>query len=89
LSEKPYRSCSITDQSHPRTGKKKFVFAGEDGQMECLSRLYWRAIDPVASAIELAKCRLVDWLCGPFPETPADRPIGERGDRRFTNDPDQ
>jgi hypothetical protein len=57
--------------------------------MQRLSRLYWRAVDPVAGAIELARCWLVDRLCGPFPETPTDRAIRERGDRRFTDDPDQ
>jgi hypothetical protein len=56
--------------------------------MQCrLSALYWRAVDPIACAVELAKCRLVDWLCGPLPETPTDRAIRERGDRRFTDDP--
>jgi hypothetical protein len=54
--------------------------------MQRISRLYWRAIDPLATAIELARCRLVDWWCGPFPETPSDRAIRERGDRRFTDD---
>lgn len=45
-------------------------------------------IDPIARAIELAKCWLVDRLCGPFPETPSDRAIRERGDLRFTSGPD-
>jgi hypothetical protein len=57
--------------------------------MQRICRLYWRAIDPVTSAIEFARCRLVDWLCGPFPETPIDRAIGERGDERFTDKPDR
>ena len=34
------------------------------------SRLFWRAIDPIANAIEIAKFRVCDWLYGPFPETP-------------------
>jgi hypothetical protein len=68
---------------------RKFVFAGEDRQMQCLSRLYWRAIDPIANAVEIARCWVVDRLCGPFPETPTDVAIRERGDRRFTDDPNQ
>jgi hypothetical protein len=36
-------------------GKKKFVFAGEDRRMRCLFRLNWRAVDPIACAVELAK----------------------------------
>jgi hypothetical protein len=56
--------------------------------MQCsLSRLYWRAVDPIASAIELAKCWVVDRLCGPFPETDVDRAIKQRGDLRFVEDP--
>jgi hypothetical protein len=49
--------------------------------------LYWRAVDLVAGALALARCWLLDRLCGPFPETPTDRAISERGDRRFTDDP--
>jgi hypothetical protein len=39
--------------------------------MQRLSWLHWRAVDPIANTIELAKCWLaVTGLCGPFPETP-------------------
>jgi hypothetical protein len=55
--------------------------------MERLRRMYWRAIDPLAYAVELARCRLVDWTCGDFPETEVDKAIRERGDRRITSDP--
>jgi hypothetical protein len=58
--------------------------AGLDGADARLSRLYWRAVDPVSSALELGKCWLVDRLYVPFPETPIDRSIQERGDQRFT-----
>jgi hypothetical protein len=68
---------------------EKFVFAGDDWPMQRhLFRLYWLAIDRLAGAVELARCWIVDRLCGPFPETPTDRAIRERGDRRFTDDPD-
>jgi hypothetical protein len=40
-----------------------------------LSRLYWRAVDLVASAIKLARCLLVDRRFGPFPEDETDRAI--------------
>jgi hypothetical protein len=70
-------------------GNGKLGFAGEDGRMRSvLSRLFWRAIDPIVDAVEAVKCWFVDALCGPFPETPTDRAIGERGDRRFTYGPD-
>ena len=39
------------------------------GERQRLSRLYWRAVDPIANAIELAKRWLVDQLFGPFPES--------------------
>jgi hypothetical protein len=57
--------------------------------MQHLSRLYCRATDPAASAVGLMKCWLADRLHGPFPETPTDRAIRERGDRHFTEDRNQ
>jgi hypothetical protein len=48
-----------------------------------LSRLFWRASDPIVDAVELVKCWVVDWLCGRFPETATDRAIREAGDGRF------
>jgi hypothetical protein len=44
--------------------------------MQRLSRLFWRAVDPIMNVVELAKCWAVDRLCGPFPETP---PTGRSG----------
>ena len=43
----------------------------------------WRGVDTIITAVELAKCWVIDRLCGPIPET--DRAIRERGDRRFTD----
>jgi hypothetical protein len=54
--------------------------------MQGFWRFCWRAVDPVVDLIELAKCWIVDRLYGPFPETPTDRAIRERGDRRFSDD---
>jgi hypothetical protein len=48
--------------------------------MQRLCRQYWRTVDVVANAIELAKCWIVNRLRGPFPETPTCRAIRERGD---------
>jgi len=56
--------------------------------MQRICCLYWRGVDPVANAIERVKCWLIDRICGPFPETSTDRAIRERGDPRFTSDPD-
>jgi hypothetical protein len=57
--------------------------------MQRICRLYWRTLDFIANALELAKCWVVDRLCGPFPETPTDRAIRDRGDERFADKPDQ
>jgi len=35
--------------------------------MQRLSHLYWRAVDPIAVAVKLVRCWLVDRLYGPFP----------------------
>jgi hypothetical protein len=68
-------------------GNGKLGLAGEDERMRSfLSRLFWRAIDPIVDAVELVKCWVVDRLCGPFPEQPADRAIREAGDWRFRDD---
>jgi hypothetical protein len=64
------------------------LFAGDDRPMQWwLSRLYWRAVDPIANAVELARCWIVDRLAGPIPESETDRAIREAGDRRFRDDP--
>jgi hypothetical protein len=52
-----------------------------------LSRLLWGAIDPIANAVELARCWIVDRLAGPIPESETGQAIREAGDRRFRNDP--
>ena len=37
------------------------------------SRCFWNIIDRVAYASALARLTVYDWICGPYPETEADR----------------
>ena len=53
--------------------------------MQRLCSVYWRGVDTITAAVELAKCWVIDRLCGPFPETETDRAIRERRDRRLTD----
>jgi hypothetical protein len=38
-----------------------------------LRRLFWRAVDHLDYLVTLARLRIRDAVCGPEPETPADR----------------
>jgi hypothetical protein len=38
-----------------------------------LSRCFWNIIDRMAYASALARLTVYDWICGPYPETEADR----------------
>jgi hypothetical protein len=51
------------------------VHAMADGWLE---RLFWRVADQFDYLVTLARLRVLDTVCGPEPETPADR---QRRDR--------
>jgi hypothetical protein len=40
--------------------------------ISCVTRLFWEAVDRVDYALRLARCWVVDLICGPEPPTPAD-----------------
>jgi hypothetical protein len=46
------------------------VHAMADGRLE---RLFWRVADQLDYLVTLASLRVLDAVCGPEPETPADR----------------
>ena len=38
-----------------------------------LRRSFWRAVDDLDYLLTLTRLRILDWLAGPLPETPADQ----------------
>ena len=52
-----------------------------DSDIERLRPIFWRALDALDYAVTQARLSLVDALCGPEPETEADR------QRRCDRDP--
>ncbi len=51
-------------------------------------RLGAGALDRTDYLITLARFRILDWLLGPFPETPTDKAIREEGERLRREFPD-
>jgi hypothetical protein len=47
-----------------------------------LARLFWEMLDRIDYAVALARCWVVDVICGPEPPTPADQK-GEAGHEKL------